>query len=165
MNMVIHCFATWGLIYTSSWMKYKVKQNMNVINLYPVSIGANNCTRNKITVKLIHWTSGFVLLIFTGSELQTLSKQCLCFVRPCFWPGPLQRTWEGEGSSLQGRVKIIHGTVPNRKPMELLWTNSYTAEALFSWSGDIYFELLFLVFHHLSTKIHLDWNLALKDMV
>lgn len=40
--------------------------------------------------------------------------------------------------------------------MELLWTNSYTAEALFSWSGDIYFELLFLVFHHLSTKIHLD---------
>ena len=53
MNLVIHCFSTWGLIYTSSWMKYKVKQNMNVINLYSVSTGANNCTRNKIIVKPI----------------------------------------------------------------------------------------------------------------
>lgn len=105
MNVVIHCFATWGLIYTSSLMKYKVKQNMNVINFFPVSIGANNCTRNKLTVKLIHWTSGFVLLIFTGSELQTLSKQCLCFVRPCFWPGPLQRTWEGGRKFSPGKSK------------------------------------------------------------
>lgn len=53
MNLVTHRFATRGLIYTKSWMKYKVEQNMNVINLYPVSRGANNCTRNKITVKPI----------------------------------------------------------------------------------------------------------------
>lgn len=40
MNLPIHCFSTWVIIYISSWMKYKVQQNMNTINLYLVSIAA-----------------------------------------------------------------------------------------------------------------------------
>jgi len=35
----------------------------------------------------------------------------------------------------------------------------------FSADLETYFELLFLEFYHLSTKIHLDLNLALKDMI
>lgn len=83
---------------------------------------------------------------------------CSCFPMEPAGSGPAsdQVYYKGYGkrggSFLQGRVKIIHGIVPNRKPMELHWTNGYTAEDLFSWSGDIYFELLFLVFYHIFHK-------------
>lgn len=143
-------------------MKHKVKQNTNVINLYLVSRGANNCTRNEITVQPIRWIS--VLLFEFPQALG-------CKPPVSLWrqQGPDQDGYKGHGkaggSFLRGRAKRSRGTVPNRKPTKLLWTGGYAAEALFSWSGDIYSDLLFLVFYHSSTKIHLEWNVALKDMV
>lgn len=164
MNLPIHCFSTWVIIYISSWMKYKVQQNMNTINLYLVSIAANNCNKNRICCFVDFQVIFYRLWTQKPSLSRTVFLWCLIRIRHWFWPGSLQKAWEGGRKFSPGKSK--NGTAPNRKPIELLWTNSYTAGALFSCSGDMYFEL-FLMFYHFSIKKknHLDWNIALKDTI
>lgn len=112
------------------------------ITLYPLSIGANNCARNEIIAKPILWISGFVLLILMGSWQWVSFPMKPTRSDPASNLDHYKVHGKWGGSFLQGRIKIIHGTVANRKPMVLLWTNSYTAKALLSWSGDIHFEQL-----------------------
>lgn len=94
---------------------------------------------SKVMVKPIRWISGFVLLIFMGSNCKpSVSSGCFPMEPAGSGPASDQVYCKGYGkrggSFLQGRVKIIHAIVPNRKPMELLWTNSYTAEDLLLWT-------------------------------